>query len=91
MSESASTTAKVCNSKGLHARPASKCAKLADSFDAEIIVACNGERAEANSIMDLLMLGAAPGSELAIEARGPDAEAASAAFADFVRRGFDET
>ena len=60
----------VCNPKGLHARPASKVAKLAQRFDAAVSIHCNGETAEADSIMDLLMLGAAPGAELSIEAYG---------------------
>ena len=74
----------------MHARPASKVAKLAQTFDAAIAVDYGGETAEADSIMDLLMLGAAPGAELALSATGPEAAAAISAIADLVERGFDE-
>lgn len=83
-------TVQVANPKGMHARPASKVAKLTTGYDAVVLIACNDETAEADSIMDLLMLGAAPGAELKIEARGRDAAAAVEAIADLVRRGFDE-
>jgi len=86
----AACTVRVVNPKGLHARPASKVAKLTTSYDAVVFVACNDEIAEADSIMDLLMLGAAPGADLKIAARGSDAAAAVEAVADLVRRGFDE-
>jgi len=80
----------VCNPKGLHARPASKVAKLAQTFDATVAISCNGEEAEADSIMDLLMLGAGPGAELWIEAYGPEANRAADAIAGLIERGFDE-
>jgi len=80
----------ICNPKGLHARPASKVAKLAQCYDATISVRCNGETAEADSIMDLLMLGAAPGAELFIDAYGPQATMAVDAIANLIARGFDE-
>ncbi len=90
MTEEANCIVSVCNPKGLHARPASKVAKLAQGFDATIAIHYNGEEAEADSIMDLLMLGAAPGAKLRIEAYGPDAVTATEAIARLVERGFDE-
>ena len=42
------------------------------------------------SILGLMLLGAGPGTELALEAEGPDAEAAIAALGDLIDRGFDE-
>ncbi len=80
----------VPNPKGMHARPASKLAKLTQTFDAAVAVEHNGEMAEADSIMDLLMLGAGPGAALRVTASGPDAAAAVAAVAGLVERGFDE-
>ena len=86
----AARTVAVRNPKGLHARPASKVAKLVQSFDAAVEIAYCGEQAEADSIMDLLMLGAAPGAELSVSGTGPDAEAAVSAVVDLIERGFDE-
>lgn len=83
-------TVVIVNPKGLHARPASKFAKLAQSFDAQVSVVHAGEAAEGDSIMDLLMLGAGPGAELRVEADGPDADAAINAVSALVERGFDE-
>lgn len=83
-------TVKVVNPKGLHARPASKIAKLTQGFDAQTTISHGGETAEAESIMDLLMLAAVPGAELVVEVEGPDANAALTAIVDLIDRGFDE-
>jgi phosphocarrier protein len=47
-----------------------------------------GRRVEASSIMDLLTLGAAQGTELILEAEGEDAPAAIEALAQLVENGF---
>ncbi len=80
----------VRNQRGLHARAAARFVKLADSFDAEIIVLCKGQSVSAVSIMGLMMLAAGPGTELAISATGADAEAAVEALAELVDAGFEE-
>jgi len=83
--------ATVVNQRGLHARPAAKFAKLAQGFDADVRVAAKGHNVSALSIMGLMMLGAAPGTELEITATGNDAAAAAAALAAFIDNGFDES
>jgi len=45
---------------------------------------------DARSIMGLMMLAASPGSEIVIEADGPDAEAALAAVVALARAKFGE-
>jgi phosphocarrier protein len=89
-SAAAHRRATIVNQRGLHARPAAKLAKLAQSFDADIRVAAKGHDVSALSIMGLMMLAAAPGTELEISATGNDAAAAVEAVAAFIDHGFDE-
>src|SRR6476661_8645153 len=48
--------------KGLHARASAKFVKLAEGFDATIMVTREGHSVEGTSIMGLMMLAAGPGS-----------------------------
>ena len=80
----------ICNRRGLHARAAARFVKLADQFDAEIIVAKNGTAVSGRSIMGLMMLAAGPGTSIELRGSGPDAERAIAALVDLVCGGFDE-
>ena len=86
----ASATASICNTRGLHARASAKFVKLASSFESEIQVTRDGQTVDARSIMGLLMLGAGIGSSIDISAEGPDAADAIAALSDLVARRFDE-
>jgi phosphocarrier protein len=78
---------------GLHIRPAEQFVRLAMKFRCEIEVVRESLRVDGKSIMHMLTLGAEPGAELRLEARGDDAEAAVAALARFIENGFvnDET
>lgn len=87
---SVSRTTIVRNRRGLHARAAAKLAGCAAGFAARAHVVKDGEKAPADSIMDLLMLGAGPGSVVTIEAEGADAEAAVEALGALVECGFEE-
>jgi phosphocarrier protein len=82
--------ATIVNERGLHARAAAKFVKLADGFDAAVTVERNGTAVDGRSIMGLMMLAAGPGTELRLCATGMQAEAALAALADLIGRGFDE-
>jgi phosphocarrier protein len=81
----------ICNARGLHARAAAKFVEMAQGFDAEIHVSRDGETVSADSIMELLMLAAAKGSEIGIETSGPDAERAADSLVELVAAGFHET
>ena len=87
---STSATIVVRNIKGLHARASAKFVKCAETFNANVQVTRDGQTVGATSIMGLMMLAAGPGSTLAIEAQGPDAEAALAALLALVADGFGE-
>jgi len=80
----------ILNKRGLHARAAARFVKLASQFAAELTVAKDGVAVSGRSIMGLMMLAAGPGTELAIRAEGPDADAALDALAGLVAARFDE-
>ena len=48
----------IINKLGLHVRAATKLVQTASEFDGEITISCNGQEADAKSIMDVLMLAA---------------------------------
>jgi phosphotransferase system HPr (HPr) family protein len=78
----------IRNKQGLHARPATMFVKLAHQFSSKIVVVRETQRVEARSIMDLLTLGAGPGTELVLEANGDDAHEAVEALARLVEVEF---
>jgi len=80
----------ITNKRGLHARASAKFAKLAGEFNADISVSRDGQSVDGQSIMDLMMLAAGPGSVLEIEAEGPDAQAALDALVALIDARFDE-
>jgi phosphocarrier protein len=80
----------ILNQRGLHARAAAKFVKLADQFSADITVIKGDTAVSGRSIMGLMMLAAAPGTEIEVRAKGADADAALAAITDLVERKFDE-
>ena len=85
-------TAKVTivNRRGLHARAAAKFVKLAGQFTSEIAVNNRGTEVSGLSIMGLMMLAAAPGTNIEIRCRGADAAAALAPLSALVDAKFDE-
>lgn len=83
----------ITNPQGLHARPADLFARLAMKFDSKIEVIRDNHRVDAKSILHMLTLGAAQGTELTLQAQGPDAEEAIDAIARLIVSDFaaDET
>ena len=80
----------IVNERGLHARASAKFVKCAEGFDANIVVSRDGHTVPATSIMGLMMLAAAMGTSINVEASGPEADAAMAALAALVESKFDE-
>jgi phosphocarrier protein len=64
--------------------------QLASQFESKIDVVRGDERVDGKSILSVLTLAAAQGTELSIEATGQDADAALDALADLVAKGFAE-
>jgi phosphocarrier protein len=88
--EGARRVVTICNRRGLHARAAARFVKLAFEFDAEVTVAKNGTAVSGRSIMGLMMLAAGPGTEIEVQAVGPDAVRAVDALAALISCGLDE-
>jgi len=57
---------------GIHARPASVIVQVASGFSSEITFIKEDVRANAKSILNILLLAAEPGSIIAVEIEGPD-------------------
>jgi phosphocarrier protein HPr len=83
-------TLRIRNKLGLHARAAVKFVQLAGKFQSEITVGRAGQDANGKSIMGLLTLVAAWGTDIDLAAAGPDATEAVDALAALIDRGFDE-
>ncbi|MFO7951073.1 MAG: HPr family phosphocarrier protein [Candidatus Fermentibacteraceae bacterium] len=80
----------VPNRLGIHARPAALLVKAAAEYASDIHISFGGDRVNAKSIMGVMTLAACKGSELTIEADGPDEGEAVEALAAIVRDGFGE-
>lgn len=83
-------TVLIRNKRGLHARASAKFVQLADTFEAEITVTKGEQSVGGTSIMGLMMLAAAPGCEIHVDASGPDAGEALDAVCALVNDGFGE-
>jgi len=80
----------ICNRKGLHARASAKFVQTVEKFDAEVRVTRCGETVGGTSIMGLMMLAAAPGTSITVEASGREAAEVIAALAALVSSRFGE-
>jgi len=80
----------IVNERGLHARAAAKFVSVLNDFDAEVSVEKDDVRVSGRSIMGLMMLAAAPGTTINIEAEGADAVQALDALGVLVENRFDE-
>jgi phosphocarrier protein HPr len=80
----------ICNKKGLHARASAKFVQTVEKFDADVRVSRGGETVGGTSIMGLMMLAAAPGTSIAVEATGKEAAEVIAALAALIASRFGE-
>jgi len=80
----------IVNEKGLHARASAKFVELVEKFDATAEVEKDGHRVPGDSIMGLLMLGAARGSTITVHTDGPEADALAQALRALVGDCFGE-
>ncbi len=90
MSDEARATIEIVNKLGMHARAASVFVQLASTFTSDISVVRNGEEVNGKSIMGVLLLAAAKGTQIEIIARGKDAESAVQALQQLVTDRFGE-
>ncbi len=80
----------ISNKLGLHARASAKLTKLAGGYTSEIHMSRNGRRVNAKSIMGVMMLAAAMGSEVELETDGDDEQAAMDALRALIEAKFGE-
>jgi len=78
----------INNLQGMHARPAEMFARRALQYESRIELLLEKERVDGKSILHLLTLGARKGTQLVIEAEGPDAQEAVDALAELVEHDF---
>ena len=86
----AKATVVIQNKLGLHARPAMAFVDTANGFNSDIKVRKGAQTVDGKSIMQMMMLAASQGTQLLIEAVGPDADNAIAALRELVNAKFSE-
>ena len=80
----------IINRLGLHARAAARFVEVASRFQAEVQVIRGEREVNGKSIMGVMMLAAARGTRLTLEAHGEDAGEAVAALERLVAERFGE-
>jgi phosphocarrier protein HPr len=80
----------ICNSKGLHARASAKFVQTVEQFNAKVTVSRGGETVGGTSIMGLMMLSAACGCSIVVEATGREAAEVMAALEKLIGSRFGE-
>jgi phosphocarrier protein HPr len=80
----------ICNRKGLHARASAKFVQTVEKFDADVRVMRCGETVGGTSIMGLMMLAAASGTTIVVEATGNQAAAVVEALTGLINSRFGE-
>jgi len=81
---------KIRNELGLHARAAAQFVKIASRYRSEVTVRKDSREVNGKSIMGILMLAAAKGSQIRITAAGDDAPEALTELGGLVESKFGE-
>lgn len=80
----------IINKLGLHARAAAKMASTAARFSATIKAGVGENLVDSKSVMSLMLLAAAKGTQLTVTAEGEDEQGAIQAIADLIADRFGE-
>ena len=80
----------IINKLGMHARAAAKFVNTASEFSSHVEVERNGYRVNGKSIMGVMMLAAAKGTEIQLHINGEDAEQCLQKLATLINNKFDE-
>ncbi|MDR0759125.1 MAG: HPr family phosphocarrier protein [Treponema sp.] len=81
---------RVQNRAGIHARPSALLVQTTKDFQCTIYLEKDGDRVNGKSIMGIITLGAAYGTEIKITAEGPDEQAAVDALVKLFDSKFEE-
>ncbi len=80
----------IINNLGLHARAAAQLVQIANRYHCEIHVEKDGMQVNGKSIMGVLTLAAAKGTQITVTCEGADEVAAMEALAKVIEAGFGE-
>lgn len=80
----------IVNKLGLHARASALFVKTASQFKSEIKVSRDGIEVNGKSIMGIMMLAAAKGTEILLKVSGEDESDAFQKLGELIQNGFGE-
>ena len=80
----------IINEKGLHARASAKFVETVERFNANAEISKDGINVSGDSIMGLLMLGAAKGHQIQISTSGPEEKELLDALTKLIAQRFEE-
>ena len=80
----------ITNRLGLHARAAAKLVHVTGRFSSQVKIQKDGEEVDAKSILGILLLAAAQGSQIVVRCDGEDESEAMEAVAELIANRFDE-
>jgi len=83
-------TLTIVNKLGLHARAAAKLVKLASQFESNVHVKRQQREVNGKSIMGVMLLAAAKGTEVELIVEGADETTAMTQLRDLIQSGFGE-
>ena len=81
---------KILNSAGMHARASTRFVQTANKYRCEVTVEKDGQEVNGKSIMGVLLLVAAQGSEITIRCEGDDGTVCLQALTELVHDRFGE-
>lgn len=80
----------IRNKLGLHARAAARLVEVASKYPCEVTLVRDGQRANAKSVMGVLLLCGSQGSRIEIEANGDRADEAVRSIGELIDDKFGE-
>ena len=83
-------TITIQNKLGLHARAANKLVDITTQYASVVSIEYNSQSIDGKSIMSVMLLAAAKGSELVITTKGKDETEAMSAITTLINNLFDE-
>ncbi|MDP8239028.1 MAG: HPr family phosphocarrier protein [Candidatus Hatepunaea meridiana] len=81
---------KITNELGIHARPATKLVRIASSGKSQVSLIKDNQRANAQSILGVMLLEAISGSSIIIEVEGEDEEMVLEKLVRLINNNFEE-
>ena len=82
-------TVQVTNPSGIHASPAAQIAQIAMQHNATVTISCQDKVVDARSILGILSLGLAKGSEFVLRVEGEESATALEALTKLFMDGFE--